>query len=270
MVERTSELLHTTRSKNDYCLFSNVENNEKLYVLSWVDDIVIAGSNNESIGHFEKTHGGKFKIDDRKKLEWFLGMQENGKVTFDREKYIESVIENFGIQYSNPSRTPAENNLKLVGATESETLVDERLYRSLVGSLLYIAKQTRPDIVWIVNVLSRFMDQITNTHWLAGKHVLRYVQATKSLKLVYPRDYTEKAMHTGTEIRMTGDQQRATFSSLVPVGEQLAGKPRSSRLWLSSCEAEYQDLLAAVQGQPSCDPSSARWALLAGASNTHW
>ena len=43
-----------TRSRNDYCLFSKIENNEKLYVLSWVDDLVIAGSNNESIELLKK------------------------------------------------------------------------------------------------------------------------------------------------------------------------------------------------------------------------
>ena len=106
-----------TRSRNDYCLFNKIEINEKLYVLSWVDDLVIAGSNNESIELLKKTLEGKFKMDDRGKLEWFLGMQvsqENDNVTLDQEKFIESVIEKFGMQDSNPSRTPAENNLKLV------------------------------------------------------------------------------------------------------------------------------------------------------------
>ena len=82
----------------------------------------------------------------------------------------------------------SESILKLVKVTERETLVDERLYRSLVGSRLYIAEQTRPDIVCVVNVLSQFMDKPTNTHWLAAKRELRYLQATKSPKLVYPRD----------------------------------------------------------------------------------
>ena len=92
------------------------------------------------------------------------------------------------MQDCNPSKTPAENNLKLVKATEDEQLTDQTLYRSLVGSLLYIAKQTRPDIIWTVNVLSRFMEQPSNSHWLAGKRVLRYLQATKSLKMFYPHD----------------------------------------------------------------------------------
>ena len=92
------------------------------------------------------------------------------------------------MQDSNPSKTPAENHFKLVKATEVYQLIDETFNRSLVGSLLYIAKQTRPDIVWIVIVLSRFMDKPPNSHWLAGKRVLRYLQATKSFKLMYPKD----------------------------------------------------------------------------------
>ena len=96
-------------------------------------------------------------MDDRGKIECFLGMQvseDSEKITLDQETYIESVLEKFSTQDSNPSKTPAENNLKLVDATEGEQLVDETLNRRLVGSLLYIARRTRPDTVRTVNVLS--------------------------------------------------------------------------------------------------------------------
>ena len=55
------------RSKNEYCLFSKFEDNATLYALSWVDDLVIAGSNNESIENFKKIEG-KFKMEDRRNL----------------------------------------------------------------------------------------------------------------------------------------------------------------------------------------------------------
>ena len=139
----------------------------------------------------KKTLETKFKKDDREELEWFLGMQVNDdteKIILELETYIESVLEKFSMQDSNLSKTPAPDNFKLVKATEVEQLVDETLYRSLVGSLFYIAKQTRPDLMWIVKVLSRFMDKPANSHCVAGKRGLRYLQATKSLKLVYPKD----------------------------------------------------------------------------------
>ena len=147
------------------------------------------------------------------------------------------------MQDSNPSRTPAENNLKLVKATESEKLVDEKLYRSLVGSLLYIAKPTRPDIVWIVNALSQFMDKPTNTHRLACKHVLRYLRGAKSLKLVYLRD-NDFHLHgeNDAELSEGHDDKRSTTGYFFKLGfsggaVSLQTKKQQT-VTFSSCEAE--------------------------------
>ena len=58
------------RSKNDYCLFSKNEKFIKLFVLSWVADLVIAGSSLEAIEVLKKTLETRFKMDDRENLEW--------------------------------------------------------------------------------------------------------------------------------------------------------------------------------------------------------
>ena len=99
-------------------------------------------------------------MDDWGKIEWFLGMQINedsGRITLDQERYIESVSEKFSMQDNNLSKTAAENNFKLMEATEVEQLVDATLYRSLVGSLLYIAdsctNQRFPN-GWLANACS--------------------------------------------------------------------------------------------------------------------
>ena len=66
-------------------------------------------------------------MDDRGKVVWFLGMQISqikDCITLDQGTYIETVIEKFSMQDCNPSKTPAENNLKLVKATEDEQLID--------------------------------------------------------------------------------------------------------------------------------------------------
>ena len=71
-----------------------------------------------------------------------------------------------------PLRTPAEINLKL-GKSREQSDIDETAYRSLVGSLLYVSKQTRPDITWITNQLLRHMQSPTQLHWIAAKIVFR-------------------------------------------------------------------------------------------------
>ena len=138
---------------------------------------------------------------------------------------------------------------------------------SLVGSLLYIAKLTRPDIVWIVSVLSRFMDKPTNTHWLSGKRVLRYLQATKSLKLVYSRD-SDFNLHAESDADWSGDHddRRSTTGYFFKLG--LSGgavswqTKKQQTVALSLCEAEYQGLVAAVQEATfSCDHSCVKWAM---------
>ena len=87
-----------------------------------------------------------------------------------------------------PSRTPADLNLKLQTAQNGDEEVDLRIYRSLVGSLLYLAKQTRPDIMFTVNILSRHMTAPTNQLWLCGKRLLRYLQGSEGLKLTYTKE----------------------------------------------------------------------------------
>ena len=76
------------RTKNDYYFFSKKEKSKRLFVLSWVDDLVIAGSSLEAIEELKETLETKFKMDDWGNLEWFLGMQINEdseKITLDQQ-----------------------------------------------------------------------------------------------------------------------------------------------------------------------------------------
>ena len=156
------------------------------------------------------------------------------------------------MQDSNSSKTPSYSNLMLVKSTEVQQLVDETFYKSLVGSLLYIAKKTSPDIVRIVKVLSRFMNKPANSHGLAGKRVLRYLQATKSLKLVYPRD-SDYNLTGENDADCSGDHhdRRSTTGDFFKLGFSGGAvswqTKKQQTVALSSCEAEYQGLATAVQ-----------------------
>ena len=72
--------------------------------------------------------------------------------------------------------TPMVMDLKKMSDTDLGD-IDPHLYRQLIGSLMYLVN-TRPDICYAVNVLSQFMSQPKHTHWIAAKHVLRYLQGT--------------------------------------------------------------------------------------------
>ena len=126
-------------------------------------------------------------MENRGRIHWFLGqriIREEDKVTVDQERCIETMLERFQMDQCKPSRTPADLNLELQTAQNGDEEVDQRVYRSLVGSFLYLAKQTRPNIMFPFKILSRDMNAPTNQHWMCGKRHLRHLQGSKGLNFL--------------------------------------------------------------------------------------
>ena len=93
------------RSKNDYCLFVKPDSEGNwLYVLAWVDDLIVCGNTKEQVEKLKQDFARKFKMDDRGELSWFLGMRisrTKSGITVDQESYIQTVLENFKFRIAN-------------------------------------------------------------------------------------------------------------------------------------------------------------------------
>ena len=194
-------------------------------------------------------------MDGRADLHWFLAMRilrSEDKITVDQEKYIENLLEQFNMTNCKPKATPGEINSKLVKNNGEHLLVDTKLYRSLVGSLLYIGKQTRPDILNVVNQLSRFFKKPDNTHWKAAKDVLRYLKGTINLRLTFIKNSSMKLVGDA-DADWSGDfdNRKSTagyYFKFQGNGAAISwGVKKQSTVALSSTEAEYQAMPAAVQ-----------------------
>lgn len=72
---------------------------------------------------------------------------------------------------------------KLTKATSDSESFDKEVYQSAIGSLLYISTRTRPDIAYAVGIVARFCSQPTKEHWIAVKHILRYLKSTRNYGL---------------------------------------------------------------------------------------
>lgn len=101
---------------------------------------------------------------------------------------IQTVLERFQLQDAKPASTPFPGGTKILRASDAE--VDEFRktslpYNSLVGSLMYIAQGTRPDIAYSVGALSQHLSHPCLAAWNLGLHVLRYLKGTQSLGLIY-------------------------------------------------------------------------------------
>ena len=123
------------------------------------DDFVIAGESSERIEQVKTSLSEKFDIKDLGELHYFLGVQvvqdhKRGTVWMGQPTFTEFVLQKYSMSEAKSVKTPVSVNSKLVKASEECELVDQVLYQSAVGSLLYLATRSRPDIAFAVNNVS--------------------------------------------------------------------------------------------------------------------
>jgi hypothetical protein len=124
-------------------------------------------------------------------LHFFLGLeisQDASCIKLSQAKYARDLLERFHMTDCKSSPTPFLSGVNLEDGRETP-LVDNTLYRQLVGSLLYLT-HSRPDLSYAVGAVSRFMQESHELHWKAAKHILRYVQGTITFGIHYATDST--------------------------------------------------------------------------------
>nr|GMD66941.1 Retrovirus-related Pol polyprotein from transposon TNT 1-94 [Ipomoea batatas] len=122
-----------------------------------------------------------FEMTDLGEMSYFLGMeikQRRNEIFICQQKYAKEILKKFNMDNCKSVSTPMCPKEKLC-RDDGTTKVNESMYRSLIGCLMYLTA-TRPDIMYAVSVLSRFMNCASESHFKAGKRVLRYVKGTLS------------------------------------------------------------------------------------------
>ena len=177
------------QSNNDPCIYILQSGGETFIIAVYVDDIILAGNTSESIQTFIKGIADKFEVSDMGRLHHFVGIKisyfESGKMWMGQPTYVRKVLQKFQMDKSKPVSTPVESGAKLVKATDGDDLIDQELYQSAVGSLLYLSTKTRPDITYAVGAAARFSSQPSQAHWVAVKRLMRYLSGTLDYGLLY-------------------------------------------------------------------------------------
>ena len=178
---------------SDPCLFFKTSRTDQLMLLFlFVDDIQAAFDTadeqewKESHAHLWK----RFKITDLGESKFMLGMRiirdrQARTITLDQELYVTKSLEKFGLNQCTPRSTPGASSEDESSGLDEPT--ELKLYQEKVGTLLYAAISTRPDIAYAVNKLTQHMQAPTMRDAKACDRIFRYLSGTKSLGLLFGR-----------------------------------------------------------------------------------
>jgi len=156
------------RSEANHSVFYRHSPQGCIYLIVYVDDIVITGSDQHGITKLKQYLCRQFQTKDLGKLRYFLGIkvaQSKDGVVISQRKYALDILEETGLLNSKPVDTPMDPSVKL-SPDQVEPFSDPGRYRRLVGKLNYLAV-TLPDIAFAVSVVSQFLNSPCQDHWNA-------------------------------------------------------------------------------------------------------
>ena len=165
----------------DTSLFIFHKHSDIIYLLLYVDNIIITGNNSSLLDSFTCKLNFEFTTKDLGPLSYFLGLEAtttSDDLFISQLKYARNILTRAQLLNSKPIHTPmvVSQHLSIDGPLFS----DDRLYRSLVGALQYLTI-TRPDISHVINSINQFLHSPTEDHFLVVKRILRYVKGMYTL-----------------------------------------------------------------------------------------
>ncbi|GKF56182.1 putative ribonuclease H-like domain-containing protein, partial [Tanacetum coccineum] len=155
----------------------------------YVDDIIFRSTKNSLCVEFEQMMHKKFQMSYMGELTFFLGlqvMQKDGGIFISQDKYVADILKKFDFVTVKRTSTPIETNKALLKDDEADD-VDVHLYRSMIGSLMYLTA-SRPDIMFAICACARFQVTPKVSHLHAVKRIVIYLKGQPKLGLWYPRD----------------------------------------------------------------------------------
>lgn len=234
-------------SKADNSLFFKNDQGVSVFLLIYVDDILIIGSNRAEIDKVVLLLGQAFSLKDLGEIHHFLGIEvvetEQG-LHLSQHKYIQELLHIAHMSNAKGTPTPMITGYQLSKFIENPT-INGRDYISIVGVLQY-ATITRPEISCSVNKVSQFMANPFYAHWKAVKKILRYLSGTSKLWSSYHKviilephiDFSD------SDWADDPDDRRSITGYGIYLGNNLVSwsSKMESSVSRSSTEAEYWSL----------------------------
>jgi histone deacetylase 1/2 len=244
---RTSLLqLGFQQSKSNSSLFIYTCDGVTIFLLVYVDDLLITGSDSTSMSKIIKHLSTRFSLKDLSSLHYFLGVEvfsvKQG-LFLSQHKYIYDLLTCTNMDGAKTVKTPLATK-DCLQLNDGSSSVNPTAYRCVIGALQYLSL-SRPDISFPVNKLAQFLQKPSQLHWIAAKRVLRYLKGTLHHGILLKRT-NDLTLQGFSDADWAGDKDTrvSTSAYLIFLGDcPISWSTRKQRaVARSSTEAEYRAL----------------------------
>nr|KYP41064.1 Retrovirus-related Pol polyprotein from transposon TNT 1-94 [Cajanus cajan] len=233
------------QSQGDHTLFiKHSVSGGVTILLVYVDDIIVSGDDKREQQLLSECLATEFEIKTLGRLKYFLGIEvahSKKGIFISQQKYITDLLKETGKTGCRPASTPVDPNIKL-GSMEEDIAVDKEMYQRLVGRLIYLS-HTRPDIAFVVSLVSQFMHQPKEAHLQAALRIVQYLKGTPGRGILFKRNKSV-SLEAYTDADYAGSvvDRRSTTGYCTFLGGNLVTwkSKKQSVVARSSAEAEFR------------------------------
>ncbi|GKA63053.1 putative ribonuclease H-like domain-containing protein [Tanacetum coccineum] len=214
-----------------------------LLVHVYIYDIIFGFTNKELCTAFKKLMKDKFQMSSMGELTFFLGLQVTQKedgIFISQDKYVAKILKKFNYTDVKSTSTPIDLEKPLVKDGDVDD-VDVHLYRSMIGSLMYLTT-SRLDIMFAVCACAIFQVVPKTFHLLAIKRYFRYLKGKPTLRLWYSRDSPfELVAYTDSDYTRATQDRKSTTGGCQFLGNRVISWQckKQTMVATSTTEAKY-------------------------------
>ena len=214
------------------------------YLAIYVDDGIVCGKNPQNCLQVIESLNKVFSV-SKVTGSSFLGMEitrTQAGLFISQRRYIRDILERFKMSECKGTSRPINDFKALFACKESAKITAP--YREAIGCLIYLAKTTRPDLLFAATTLSKFNNDPRETHWSEVKHVLKYLKHTEGVGLLYankPSDEITIDVYSDSDFAGNPQGRRSTSGYIVLINgcPVIFGSRQQSGVAQSSSEAEF-------------------------------
>ena len=221
-----------------------------LILVVHVDDCIFTGSSSCLLEEYKAQFHARYTLTDLGPVNWLLGIKitqdrSTRSISLSQSTYIDSILARFALEDVKAQATPMVPGAVFSrGDSPSSPSDMDRMrkvpYREAIGSLMYASVATRPDISFAVSMLSQFLDNPGDAHWIGVKRIFRYLAGTQDVELTYGAERHDLVGYTDAD-GATQEHRRAIsgHAFLIDGGAVSWSSRKQELVTLSTAEAEY-------------------------------